>query len=1077
MTASGSMLAGHYNDSLVVLSILIAILSAYAVLDLAGRVTGSTGRARFAWLSGGAFAMGTGIWSMHYVGMLAFRLPVPVKYDWPTVLLSWLAAVFASGVGLYVVGRKTMGIVPAVVGSIFMGGGIAAMHYIGMEAMRLPAMCVYSPALVGASILLAVVIAFVALWRTFAFRGYLGGWSWRKSGNAVLLGAAIPVMHYVGMAAAGFMRAPLDPARLRHAINISDLGMCSIVLAALVILSIVFITASVDRSFSRQSLELAGSEQRYRRIIESSFDAFLGFDQEGRITDWNAQAEAMFGWTRAEAIGMPVASAIDWSVGRDSDPSQAQSRDQNKDRPTPENGSAGEPRLIASQDGAQGRIEVLARHRHGHSFDAEMAVSSLPWGEKRLFAAFVQDVTQRKLAEREKEEARLAAEAASRAKSEFLANMSHEIRTPLNGVVGMTDLALDTELTREQRDYLETVKLSADSLLNVINDILDFSKIEAGKVDLEEKDFDLRACVEAALKTLALRADEKGLELLCDVAEEIPDMLCGDSGRLRQILVNLVGNAIKFTIEGEITLRVQTESRGQGACRLHFVVADTGIGIAADKLETIFESFAQADTSTTREYGGSGLGLTISRRLIGLMGGKIWIESELGKGSRFHFTVALREAQAAIAAPEAPQRERGLAGVRVLVVDDNRTNRRILEGLLTSWGMKVTLTAGGEQALECLAAAGGDDGPFQLILTDMHMPKMDGFGLVDEIRRSGGTPAATIMMLTSAGYRGDAARCAELGIAAYLLKPVRQTELRDAIEHALGARRQKREAPMITGNSLRQEHGEQRSLHVLLAEDNEVNQKLAARLLEKRGHAVTVVANGVEALSALERRAYDLVLMDVQMPGMDGIEATIELRRREERGGGRQPIVAMTAFAMKGDRERCLAAGMDGYLAKPIRAHELDDVLDRYVARKAAAPEGHQSPEPNGASSEGGIDIDELLERVGGDPDFLAELIDVFHRDYPQQLREIGQAVASGDAESLAQRSHALKGALSALSAIDAENKAAALESMGRAGNLTGAERAYGDLNEELSRTIASLVSLRETAARRGAFTRMQLPD
>lgn len=438
----------------------------------------------------------------------------------------------------------------------------------------------------------------------------------------------------------------------------------------------------------------------------------------------------------------------------------------------------------------------------------------------------------------------------------------------------------------------------------------------------------------------------------------------------------------------------------------------------------------------------------------------------MGKGSRFHFTIALRAAQTAIAAPEAPQMEQALAGVRVLVVDDNRTNRRILEGLLTGWGMKVTLAAGGEQALACLAAAGGQDGFFQLVLTDMHMPKMDGFGLVDKIRQRGGTSAATIMMLTSAGYRGDAARCAELGIAAYLLKPVRQAELRDAIVHALGAKQRKKEVPMITRNSLQEEHGEQQSLRVLLAEDNEVNQKLAARLLEKRGHAVTVVSNGFEALSALERGTYDLVLMDVQMPGMDGIEATIELRRREEHTGGRQPIVAMTAFVMKGDRERCLAAGMDGYLAKPIRAHELDDVLDGYVARKAAAPEVLQSPEPNAASLGSSIDVDELLERVGGDPDFLAELIDVFHRDYPQQLREIGQAVASGDAARLAQRSHALKGALSTLAATDAENKAEALESMGRAGDLTGADRAYDDLDRELSRAIVTLVALRETAGR-----------
>jgi len=917
MSTPALVMLGYYDNRLVALSVFIAVVASYAALDLAGRVTSARGGVRYLWLSGGATAMGTGIWSMHYIGMLAFHLPVPVQYDWPTVLVSLLAAIFASLVALFVVSRQKMGWPQALAGCIIMGGGIAGMHYIGMAAMRLPATCHYSPAIVALSVVLALVISLVALWLTFHFRGETTSWGWRKIVSALVMGAAIPVMHYTGMAAASFTPSILVHGDLSHSLSISSLGIAGVIVVTFMVLGLSLLTSLVDRRFSAQTLELEASERRYHQILESALDAFVGMDSSGLITDWNAQAEATFGWLRSEAMGQMLSQTIIPGRYRDAH-------------------ERGLRHFLASGEGPvlNKRIEISASHRDGREFPVELTISAISGSGTHRFAAFARDITERKQSEQELLAAKEAAEQSNRTKSEFLANMSHEIRTPMNGILAMTELVLDTDLTVEQREHLGLVRLSAESLLSIINDVLDFSKIEAGKLELDLIPFDLRESLGETMMALSFRAHQKGLELVYEVQPEVPEALLGDPGRIRQILVNLIGNAIKFTEHGEIFVCVDELSPGSATTSLHFAIKDTGVGIPADQQEKIFEAFSQVDGSMTRKYGGTGLGLSICVRLVKMMGGRVWLESHPGQGSTFHFTAQLAVQDTAFARP-IPLQPAQLRDLHMLIVDDNFTNRRVLHGMLTRWGMHPTAVEGGRAALQALEIANSTGHPFPLILLDGQMPDMDGFALAEQIQKDPSLVAVTIMMLTSAGHLGDAARCRELGISAYLVKPIRQTQLLDAICQVLNNVSTAKNLPLVTRHSLREDKHRSR---ILLAEDNAVNQTLAVRLLEKRGYSVMVAGNGAEAVEAFEKHQFDVVLMDIQMPVMDGFEATAAIRAKENLTGGHIPIIAMTAHALKGDQERCISAGMDGYVSKPIRTSELFSMIEAMLPEKEPAP-------------------------------------------------------------------------------------------------------------------------------------------
>jgi len=728
---------------------------------------------------------------------------------------------------------------------------------------------------------------------------------------------------------------------------------------------------------------IRASEQRFRTMAET-MPATVAIYQGTGHAYVNPAAQEMLGYTRDELLHC---SFLDYVH--------------------PDFQGIVRERSLARQRGeiVPSRYEIKLVHRDGHSLWVDFSGTAIEYEGQPAVLGVAVDITQRKDLEQAQQKAVEAAEAASHAKSTFLANMSHEIRTPMNAVIGMTELLLETELTCAQREYLGIVKDSAESLLALINDILDFSKIDAGRLELEYTPFQVREILGDTMKGVALRASGKEVEVAIHVRPNVPEIVVGDALRLRQIVSNLVGNAIKFTQRGEVVLDVCEENACADETCLHFTVRDTGIGIQRDKLGSIFDAFSQADASTTRRFGGTGLGLTICARLVSLMQGRLWVESEPGLGSRFHFTARFGRAMHPTAMPAATFE--ALSGLRVLVVDDNQTNQLILREMLTSWAMHPTTVSDADSALGELCRAHQLGRPHRIVLTDVHMPGVDGFDLTERIKASPELDGTVILMLTSGDGPGDIERCRAVGGSAHLMKPIKQSELFDAIVVAL------RIVPQVESPSSDQmpEIATRRPLRILLAEDSHPNQQLVVGVLSKWGHQVTTANNGREALEALDANSFDLVLMDVQMPEMDGYQATAAIREREVLTKGHIPIVAMTAHAMKGDREGCLAAGMDGYVSKPIRRSELQRVINEVLS--ATRRHRETCPPASGtADALSPLNWDHALEIVERDPALLRQVVSSFVDECPLLLHQLDQGLHNADIPTIRRTAHRLKGNL-----------------------------------------------------------------
>jgi len=1065
-------LPGTYSPGLVILSVFIAILAASVALATSGRVAAArSAGGKAGWLVAGGGCMGGGIWGMHFVGMLAFSLPCGISYDPLITLGSMIPGMLASGVALWVISSgSAVTFRGLTVGACLMGAGIGAMHYSGMAAMRLPAVLNYDPVMVAISVIVAIVLAFISLTILFLLRRSAVLRPLALPLAATVMGCSVAGMHYTAMQAALFF--PLGD--LQSVPNALDPTVLAIMIALLILC---FGIATLAASFAGRQAETAmhlreemaeraalaqearAGHMRLRSIIDNVQEAIITIDDSGTVLHWSPGATTIFGYTAEEAIGRDITLIMPPEIaGHHAGYIEAYFR-------------TGEAKIIGS-----GR-EVEGVRKDGSAVPLELNISEAEFGGRTLFTGILRDITDRKRILNELIEAREQADSASRAKSMFLANMSHEIRTPLNPIIGMAHLLLKTDLDRVQAEYAQKIHQSGRHLLKIINDILDFSKIEAGHLTLEQTAFDLDEVLQSISSVVSERASAKGLELVFDVPLEISRHYCGDPLRLSQILINFANNAVKFTETGEIEVSVAGLEETPEAVHLRFTVRDTGIGITEEQKKRLFESFQQADESTTRKFGGTGLGLAIARRLAALMDGEVGVDSEFGRGSSFWLDLWLTKSlhQEAALVPEPT-----LRGARALVVEDNPSARQALRDMLTSMTFEVETAASGPDGIEQVR----DKPPFDVVFVDWRMPGMDGIRTIEEMRAlmtqelaadPAARPAPGFVLVTAYG-RDDVLRAAERAdVDDILIKPLNPSQLYDSAVRVLRHRSgmvdslepPSREVPAPAPTDLA-------GRSILIVEDNDLNREVATDLLAAVGIAVETAENGAVALERLEESRFDGVLMDVQMPVMDGYTAARAIRARED--WRTLPVIAMTANALSGDRERCLEAGMNDHIAKPIDPEDFYKVLSRWIG---PTPLGEEAAATVGSAGESRVEIqvetapfvhrtvdsEAGLRRVLGRRDRYIEMLARYADGQHEVDARIRVALEAGDRETAEREAHTARSVAGNIGAFQIAECVAEIEVAIQTGREIGeVAPMLGRLRETLQPVLAGIADLPELA-------------